>query len=73
MAKNTIMHEGKRYYSVSTVAKLLSTTPGKVRELINHEGFEWSNFRANGPIWVGADAVDVYLRRKPKKLSQGEK
>lgn len=64
MAKSSIIHEGKLFYSVSAVAKLIGTTPEKVRQLVNREGLEWANFRVNGPIWVEADGVHEYLRCK---------
>jgi len=63
-AKTQIVHEGKIYYSVSATARLLGTTTTKLKQIIAVEGFEWQNFRVNGPIWIGAESINSYMRRK---------
>jgi hypothetical protein len=67
--KTQLMHEGKLYYSVAATARLLGTTTPKLRQLIIPEGLEWANFRINGPIWISAESVASYLRRRQ---SQGK-
>lgn len=55
--------EGELYYSIQGVAKLLQTTPGKVRELIVPEGWDWMNAKTNGLIWISARSIEDYIRR----------
>lgn len=62
--KTQLMHEGKLYYSVAATARLLGTTTQKLRQLMIPEELEWANFRVNGPIWISAESVASYLRRK---------
>ncbi|MFA7399645.1 MAG: hypothetical protein WCZ98_04095 [Sideroxydans sp.] len=63
-AKNQVVHEGKIYYSMAATARLLGTTTTKVKQLIVPEGLEWTNIRVNGPIWIGAESIASYLKRK---------
>lgn len=66
-AKTQVMHEGKLYYSVAAAAKLLGTTSPKLKQIMVPEGFEWTNFRVNGPIWISAESIVSYMRRKVAK------
>jgi hypothetical protein len=64
--KTQTMHEGKLYYSMPAAARLLGTTTPKLKKLLIPEGFEWTNLRENGPIWVGAESIAGYLSRRGK-------
>lgn len=64
--KTQKMHEGKLYYSMPAAARLLGTTTPKLKQLLIPEGFEWANFRVNGPIWVSAESIAGYLSRRGK-------
>jgi hypothetical protein len=66
-AKTQMMHEGKLYYSMSAAARLLGTTTTKLKVIMIPEGFEWANFRVNGPIWISAESIASYTRRKAAK------
>jgi hypothetical protein len=66
-AKTQMMHEGKLYYSMPAAAKLLGTTTTKLKQIIEPEGIEYCNFRVNGPLWVSAQDLVSYLRRRDAK------
>lgn len=68
--KQKVTHEGKLYYSVPLVAKLLGTTATKVRGLMLAEGLEWMNFKINGPIYISADSYNAYLLRLKTKPTE---
>lgn len=59
LAKSLILHDGRLFYSVSAAAKLLGTSPAKLRKL---EGLEWENFKANGKLWISAESVERRLK-----------
>jgi len=65
--RNQKVHEGKIYYTVAATARLLGTTAPKVRQLMIPEGLEWTNFRVNGQVWISAESITAYLRRKNNK------
>ncbi len=67
MPKNTITHQGKLYYSQATAAKLLGITISALKTLIIPETFEWCNFKENGVIWVSAQSVTDYRKRREAK------
>ena len=56
--------DGIKYYSMSTAAKLLGTTTTHLKRIMESEDIGWANFRVNGPIWVEAESLRRYLRRK---------
>ena len=68
--KQKVTHEGKLYYSVPLVAKLLGTSATKVRGLMLAEGLEWTNFRVNGPIYISADSYNAYRLRLKNMSSE---
>ncbi len=63
-AKTQVIHEGTLYYSMSAAARLLGTTTTKLKQIIEPEGIEYRNFRVNGPLWVSAQDIASYLRRR---------
>ncbi len=65
--KPQVVHEGKIYYSVPLTAKLLGTTTTKVRQLIEPEKLDWQNFRVNGGIYISAESIVAYMRRREKR------
>ena len=67
MKKQIITHEGRLYYSLSVAAKTLKITSTALNKLIISEGLEWSNFRANGPIWISAQSITAYCERQSAK------
>lgn len=67
--KSQMMHEGKLYYSIAATAGLLGTTAPKVKQLMVPEGLEWANFRVNGPIWISAESIAAYSRRRDLSLA----
>lgn len=66
-AKTQLMHEGKLYYSMPAAAKLLGTTTTKLKQIIVPQGIEFCNFRVNGPLWVNAQDLASYMRRRDLK------
>ncbi len=71
-AKTQMMHEGKLYYSVATAAKLLGISKPKLKQLIEPEGIEYCNVRANGSIWVSAQDINSFLRRREYQAAKGK-
>lgn len=69
-AKTQIMFEGKLYYSMSAAARLLGTTTTKLKQIIGPEGIEFRNIRVNGPIWVSAQDIASYMRRREHQAKQ---
>ncbi len=65
--KTQIVHDGKIYYSVPATAKLLGTTTPKVRQLMEPEKLDWQNFRVNGGIYISAESIIAYMRRREKR------
>ncbi len=63
-ARSQVIHNGKLYYSMTASARLLGTTVSKLRQAMIPEGLEWTNIRVNGPIWISADSLESYRRRK---------
>jgi hypothetical protein len=59
--KKIYKKEGQLYYSVSITAKMLGTSPGKVRKLMGDGTLEWNQSRLNGRILVSAESVKRYL------------
>jgi hypothetical protein len=66
-AKTQMLHDGKLYYSMPAAARLLGTTTTKLKQIIGPEGIEYCNFRVNGPLWVSAQDLASYLRRRESK------
>ncbi len=66
-ARTQKMHEGKLYYSLPAAARALGTTTTKLKQLIEPEGIEYRNFRVNGVLWVNAQDIVKYLRRRDRK------
>lgn len=66
-AKTQMMHEGKLYYSMPAAAKLLGTTTTKLKRIIVPEGIEYCNFRLNGSLWVNAQDLANYVRRRDQQ------
>lgn len=66
-AKTQKVHEGKLYYSMPAAAKLLGTTTTKLKQIIEPEGIECRNFRVNGVLWVNAQDIVSYMRRRDHK------
>ena len=66
-AKTQMMHEGKLYYSMPAAARVLGTTTTKLKEIIGPEGIEYRNFRVNGALWVSAQVLADYVRRRDQK------
>lgn len=66
-AKTQMMHEGKLYYSMPAAARVLGTTTTKLKEIIGPEGIEYRNFRVNGALWVSAQDLADYVRRRDQK------
>lgn len=64
------MHEGKLYYSMPAAARVLGTTPTKLKQLIEPEGIEYRNFRVNGVLWVNAQDILSHLRRRDHKAKK---
>lgn len=62
--KNSMSHEGKVYYTVPCVARMLGTTTTKLKQIAEAEGLEFQNFRVNGRLWISAKSVDEYTRRQ---------
>ena len=60
----TTTHEGKLYMTVSEAAKSLRTTATKIRALMGSEDLYWTQLRTNGKLWVSAESVADYKRRK---------
>ena len=60
----TTTHEGKLYMTVSEAAKSLKTTATKIRALMGSEDLYWTQLRTNGKLWVSAESVADYKRRK---------
>ena len=67
---HTVKYEGKLYYSVHTVARLLGTTNGNVKKMMVPEGLEWMNFRVNGPIYISAESFNAYEERRKKQTAE---
>jgi hypothetical protein len=65
-AKTQILHEGKLYYSLVAAARLVGTTTTGLKKIIGAEGLEHCNLRVNGPLWVNAQDIESYLRRRDK-------
>lgn len=61
--KQHMVHEGKLYYSMAVTAGMLGITKPKLMQILNSEGFDWANFRDNGPIWVSAESIGAYQKR----------
>lgn len=47
---------GVRHYTVGVIARLLHTTPTRVRALIG-DGTLWNQARVNGPIGITVESV----------------
>lgn len=62
--KTQMMHDGKLYHSMPAAARLLGTTTTKLKQIIEPEGIECCNFRVNGTLWVNAQDLASYLRRR---------
>lgn len=62
--KTQRMHEGKLYYSAPAAARLLGTTTTKLKQIIGPESIEYRNFCVNGALWVSAQDLADYLRRR---------
>ncbi len=60
----TTTHDGKLYMTVSEAAKSLKTTATKIRALMGSEDLYWTQLRTNGKLWVSAESVADYKRRK---------
>lgn len=65
--KTHMMHDGKLYFSMPAAAKLLGTTTTKLKQIVAPEGIEYRNFRVNGALWVNAQDLEAYLRRRAQK------
>lgn len=65
--KTQMLHEGKLYYSMPAAARLLGTTTTKLKQIIGPEAIEYCNFRINGPLWVNAQDIANYVRRRDQK------
>jgi hypothetical protein len=59
-----VIHEGKAYYSVGATARILSTTPNKVREMMGRGDLEWRQFRRNGRLFVTAESIVGRTKRQ---------
>jgi hypothetical protein len=66
-----IVHEGRTYYSVGATARILSTTPKKVKEMMGRGDLEWTQFRDNGPLFVTADSIVGYQKRQQDGIADG--
>ena len=60
--KTSVIIDGQVYYKVSVAAKLLRTTPAKVRKLMGDESLEWSQARVNGSIVVSQKSLVRYMK-----------
>ena len=56
--------DGKVYCRVSAAAKLLGTTPGKIRQLMGNGTLEWNQAKANGPILVSRESLVRFMESK---------
>lgn len=65
--KTQMLQEGKLYYSLPAAARLLGTTTTRLNKMLVPEGIEYCNFRVNGPLWVNAQDLEGYLRRRDHK------
>lgn len=70
--KTQMMHEGKLYYSMPAAAKLLGTNTTKLKQILGPERIEYRNFRVNGTLWVSAQDLVSYLRRKEHREKSKE-
>lgn len=62
--KQQTIHEGKLYYSVAHSAAKLGTTVTKLKQSMIEMELEWTNFRENGPIWISAQSIVDYAKRR---------
>jgi hypothetical protein len=61
--KQKIVHEGKLYYSVPLIAKLLGKSTASIKKIMISEELDWANFSVNGPIYISAESFKEYERR----------
>ena len=59
--KTSIEIDGKVYCKVSAAAKLLGTTPGKIRQLMGNGTLDWAQARVNGPVVVSRESLVRYM------------
>lgn len=62
-ARDKIIHNGKAYYPVGAAARLLSTSAGKIRELMGKGELEWTQLRVNGRIVIPAESIVTYKKQ----------
>jgi hypothetical protein len=60
--KTNVELEGQIYCKVSAAAKLLGTTPAKIRQLMGDGTLEWTQARVNGQIVVSRDSLVRYMK-----------
>lgn len=61
---NQVTHEGKKYYSVFLVSRLLGTTKDNVRKIIAAEHLEWTNINGGLTVYVSVESYDAYCLQK---------
>ena len=59
-----VIHEGKAYYSVGATARVLLTTPKKVKEMMGRGDLKWTQFRSNGRLFITAESIAGYTKRQ---------
>ncbi len=64
MTAPVIKMGGVPHYTVGTAARLMRTTPARVRGLMGDGTLEWNQGRINGPIVVTVESVRRYLRAR---------
>ena len=68
MTAPVIKMGGVPHYTVGTAARLMRTTPARVRGLMGDGTLEWNQARVNGPILVTVESVRKHLREQVAKL-----
>lgn len=64
MTARVIKIGGVPHYTVGVVARLLRTTPARIRALMGDGTLEWNQARVNGPIVITVESVRRYLRAR---------
>jgi hypothetical protein len=68
MTATTIDINGVAHYRVGIAARVLRTTPAKIRALMGDGTLEWNQARVNGPILVTVESVRKFLREQVAKV-----
>ena len=57
-----VIHEGQVYYRVGNAARILRTSPAKVRELMGAGLLEHTQLEVNGPVVIPSASLLGYQR-----------